>query len=139
MVRDRTVFLGEVSRLALECLISNASGMLLPITFGGGSNLKTAEALSSGLPIVGTSIAFRGFEEYRDLPRVTIADTPEEFSNAVRHTFQAKYGVRHRPAVTELHWESTLHPMVKLVNCLADDLAKRNRAGRIKYRDGACS
>jgi glycosyltransferase involved in cell wall biosynthesis len=124
LVRDRMVFLGQVSGLALDCLICNASGILLPITYGGGSNLKTAEALSSGLPIVGTTIAFRGFEEYRKLPQVTIADTPEEFALAVQHTLHSGIGPCQQSMVTELYWENTLQPIVGLVNSLASHVTK---------------
>jgi glycosyltransferase involved in cell wall biosynthesis len=129
LVRDRAVFLGQVSGQALECLITNASGMLLPITYGGGSNLKTAEALSSGLPIVGTSIAFRGFEEYQDLPQVRIADTPEAFAQAVQHMLQTTHPPRQDLMVKELHWETTLRPIVELVNHVAAGLAPTGKAG----------
>ncbi len=87
LARDRLVLFGQVSNMALSCLLGNAAGMLLPITYGGGSNLKTAEALVSGLPIVGTSQAFRSFDEYADLPGVAIADTQAAFAAAIRDLF----------------------------------------------------
>lgn len=129
LVRDRTVFLGPVSALGLECLIANASGILLPITYGGGSNLKTAEALSSGLPIVGTSIAFRGFEEFMRLPQVTVADTPDAFARALQHTLQTQYGPRQKLVVTELYWDRTLQPVVELVNAVAGNPVRNCNAG----------
>ena len=47
--------------------------MLLPITYGGGSNLKTAEALLTGHPIIATAKAFRGCEVFTDMPGMIIA------------------------------------------------------------------
>jgi glycosyltransferase involved in cell wall biosynthesis len=118
LLRDRAVFLRQVSALGLDCLISNAAGILLPITYGGGSNLKTAEALASGLPVIGTSTAFRGFEAYKHLPQVTIADTPQDFADAVQRTLQANPPPREQAMVTALHWSSTLQPLIDLVNTL---------------------
>ncbi len=119
MVRDRLVLLGPVSELALDCLLGNASGILLPITYGGGSNLKTAEALVSGLPVVGTSQAFRGFEEFSELPQVARADTPEAFAAGIRGALDATGAPRRVPEVRDLLWENTLRPLVDLVATIA--------------------
>ena len=61
-----------------------AHAFLLPIGHGGGSNIKTAEALYSGAYVVGTEAAFRGFEALLDLPEVTVARSPAEFQSAIR-------------------------------------------------------
>lgn len=61
-----------------------AHAYLLPIGHGGGSNIKTAEALYSGAYVVGTKAAFRGFEDLLDLPEVTVARSPAEFQVAIR-------------------------------------------------------
>jgi hypothetical protein len=61
----------------------------------GGSNLKTAEALISGLPVVGTSQAFRGFADFADLPHIAVADTPEAFAAGIRHALDSD-GARRR-------------------------------------------
>ena len=116
--RDRLVLLGQVGELALDCLLSNATGILLPITYGGGSNLKTAEALVSGLPIVGTSVAFRGFGEYMGWPSVTIADNPAAFAAGIRSLFGANTSTIGAQVPKELLWETTLQPIVNLVERL---------------------
>jgi glycosyltransferase involved in cell wall biosynthesis len=118
MLRDRLVLLGPVGNLPLDCLLGNAAGILLPITYGGGSNLKTAEALISGLPVVGTSQAFRGFADFADRPRVTIADTPEAFAAGIRRALDAGPS---GPAADAgpLLWEATLRPLVDLVASVA--------------------
>ena len=61
-----------------------AHAFLLPIQHGGGSNIKTAEALYSGAYVVGTEAAFRGFEDLLDLPEVTMARSPVAFQSAIR-------------------------------------------------------
>jgi glycosyltransferase involved in cell wall biosynthesis len=115
MGRDRLVVLGQVSDLVLSSLLGNATGIVLPITYGGGSNLKTAEALASGLPIVGTSVAFRGFGEYIGRLGVTIADEPAAFANGIRALFEANVTGPTIPVPKELLWESTLRPIISLV------------------------
>ena len=63
----------------LGTLLHLATCIILPITQGGGSNIKTAEAIFSGKPIVGTSKSFRGYERYLALPHVYSTDDPAEF------------------------------------------------------------
>ncbi|MDH6208378.1 hypothetical protein [Aurantimicrobium minutum] len=54
----------RVSEKTLSALIEEASCILLPMTSGGGSNLKTAEALLAGKRVIATPIALRGFTKY---------------------------------------------------------------------------
>ena len=59
--------------------------VLLPTTEGHGLSIKTVEAMSTGLPLVATSLAFRGMEiNPAHLCNVFIADDPAEFATAVR-------------------------------------------------------
>ena len=71
-------------RSDLDYLINRAAVVLLPIAQGGGSNIKTAEALLSGRPIVASSTAFRGYEAFRNSAGVTIEDNVGRFRHAVR-------------------------------------------------------
>lgn len=79
----RVFFYPTVSDGDLEILKSHAHAVLLPINFGGGSNLKTAEALASGKWVVATSTAMRGFENFMSEPGVVIADGRSDFRKAV--------------------------------------------------------
>lgn len=63
-----------------------AHTFLLPIGGGGGSNIKTAEALYSGKPVICTSTALRGFERFRELPGISVADSPQTFQALLRST-----------------------------------------------------
>ena len=64
---------------------ANARLALLPTISGHGLSIKTVEALASGLPLIGTSHAFRGMGEGAvTLSGVTIADDAEAFASALR-------------------------------------------------------
>jgi glycosyltransferase involved in cell wall biosynthesis len=83
----------NLSRLQLLFVLSDedlaavktlAQVFLLPITVGGGSNIKTAEALYSGKHVIGTETAFRGFRAQTVVSGIHIAHTPADFQRAVR-------------------------------------------------------
>lgn len=74
----------------LSALIENAHLIVLPILEGGGTNLKTAEALLSGKWVVGTRNAFRGYEPFLGGPGVRVADTRRDFALAVRELLAAE-------------------------------------------------
>jgi glycosyltransferase involved in cell wall biosynthesis len=113
MFRDKLCLVGRVSDFGLDCLIANASIMLLPITIGGGSNLKTAEALMSGKPIVTTEKAFRGYEEFLSAPGIRVGNSRREFAAAMRASFDLDHGNEFVRSETEkLLWRNTLSPIV---------------------------
>jgi glycosyltransferase involved in cell wall biosynthesis len=84
---ERVHFFPNISDEDLSALKAACHAVLLPIQFGGGSNLKTAEALASNKHVIATSTAMRGFDIFRDAPGVVIADTPETFRRAVAQVF----------------------------------------------------
>ena len=91
-----------------------AHAFVIPILHGGGSNLKTAEAIYSGAYVIGTTSAFRGYEKYIDLPEVIIADTPYQFRSAVRDVLQRPprpKGEQKDELRQTLLWERCLAPM----------------------------
>jgi len=75
----RTTLAGRVTDAELAAILDLADVIILPITTGGGSNLKTAEAIYSGKPVLGTDFSFRGFEDYADLPGINLVTTKEAF------------------------------------------------------------
>ena len=74
------VYLGRVGDLAP--LYAAARIALLPILEGGGSSVKTAEALVHGVPIVATSSALRGLDQVA-WQGVVIADDPDDYGRAI--------------------------------------------------------
>lgn len=78
----RAVLFPRPDDAELGWLYARARVALLPIRVGAGSNLKTAEALASGLAVVATPQALRSFEAFADAPGVRVADTPRAFGAA---------------------------------------------------------
>lgn len=82
----RLVILGRVSDELLALLLNQATCLILPMVGGSGSNLKTAEAILSGKPIIATGFALRGFDSYMNLERIQICDDPGDFKSAIADT-----------------------------------------------------
>lgn len=121
--RLRADLLGSVSDEDIASLLAIAHGVLLPITQGGGSNLKTAEAILSGKPIIATRMAFRGYEKYKNLSGVSFSDTTDKFHSAItkvvsnEHSDPIKKEIKTRESVT---WEHVLGDMVQEVEKITE-------------------
>jgi hypothetical protein len=100
---SRCEYLGRVSQEHLDGILAQSKVILLPILTGGGSNLKTAEALVSGKTILSTSLAFRGYDEFRNFPTVNIVDDPVEMRLKLRELLSAKS----LPSLTEEQKKNT--------------------------------
>ncbi len=125
-LEGRLVVLGRVNDLALSALIENAACIVLPIEYGGGSNIKTAEALLSDRQIVASPVSMRGFDAYQNLPGVTVADGAAAFGAAVLSALMDGSPAPRTPAsVAALTWDAMLAPLVALVGELMD----RNSTG----------
>jgi hypothetical protein len=118
----RLQVLGVLDDADLAAVKSLAHTFLLPIGAGGGSNIKTAEALYSGRPVICTSTALRGFEHFAHLPEVTVADTPAQFQAAIAAVLAAGEPVRSSESAAlrdSLTWDACLAPVPQAVRaCL---------------------
>jgi len=109
---DRIKKIGFVSEELLASLVDNASVILLPITIGGGSNLKTAEAIASGRPVVATTTACRGFDFVTKLNNFVVTDDQAVFIQGIRGFLYA--GTQHINDIEEIglresvYWEESL-------------------------------
>ncbi|MGB6285743.1 MAG: hypothetical protein WBG18_15200, partial [Xanthobacteraceae bacterium] len=83
----RVEFFADISDSDLAVIKQCCHGVLLPISDGGGSNLKTAEALTLGKWVIATSISLRGFEAYAN-DGVIVANNPVEFRHAMRQVLR---------------------------------------------------
>jgi len=109
---------GRLPEPRLQGLIAEADVLLLPITAGGGSNLKTAEAILADTRVVATTTALRGFEWFADFPNVWVADTRDDFHRAIREAFASPLRPRspEQAALAEtVTWEHCLAPLVEAV------------------------
>lgn len=102
---------GEVSESQLRGLLATAHIILLPITRGGGTNLKTAEALWSGRHIVGTTTAMRGFEAFMSTRGLIVTDESATFQSAIEKTMREpslQLLAEERAERSSVLWHSTL-------------------------------
>ncbi|WP_245278104.1 glycosyltransferase [Methylosinus sp. PW1] len=79
----RHLFRGRVPQI--ESAYEQAGCVLLPTLEGYGLSIRTAEALSSGAPLIATPLAFRGLDAgVQRLRNVTIATDAKSFAAALR-------------------------------------------------------
>jgi glycosyltransferase involved in cell wall biosynthesis len=76
---ERVVMLGVVEQALLLELYRQASAVVIPLPGGTGSSLKTIEAMAAGLPVLGTSAAFRGLPVV-DGETVIVENEPARFA-----------------------------------------------------------
>jgi glycosyltransferase involved in cell wall biosynthesis len=136
--------LGQLSEDDLSGLLEVADMFLLPITSGGGSNLKTAEAILTGKKIVATTFAFRGYEKFLSLPNIYQADTTEAFRNKMLQAATVELQPRSQAQLRlaeRVQWKYCLSPIrIQISKILWQDRprrvvrAARRRAGAIKAR-----
>lgn len=74
---------GFATETELKVITNSASLIILPISAGGGSNLKTAQALQSGKPVLGTEHSIRGFESFIEKLLFVKAKNESEFKEAI--------------------------------------------------------
>lgn len=115
---QRVELAGRPSDDSLGALLRLTDVIILPITEGGGSNLKTAEAILADKPIVATSHAFRSFEHLQGLPNIYIADTKKAFHEAILKAFNTKPHTRtaaQQKEADSVLWENCLRKAVQEV------------------------
>jgi hypothetical protein len=118
---EKVIVAGIVSQPCLEGLLDGAHCILLPLTQGGGTNLKTAEALWSGKNIVATSVAMRGFEKFKESTGVQIADNSTDFKRKLRIAMEAALPVLSAEEIEKrksVLWSGCLKPLVEVMSQL---------------------
>lgn len=116
---EKVFLAGRLSEEDLVELIQNAEVIILPITEGGGSNLKTAEAIVANKKVVATHHALRSFEWFEKFPNVFIANSQEEFNAKIGEALNAKWLERSKTQTKKAQsvlWQSQLAEMLKKVD-----------------------
>jgi glycosyltransferase involved in cell wall biosynthesis len=116
----RVLALGRVDRLSP--LLAAADIAVNPVESGSGSNVKLAEYLAAGIPVVTTPVGLRGYEGFAHL--VTVAEL-DEFVDAVRA--KQATGVDPTQHIGELSWTALGQ---RLYAAYADLLAEGPRPRR---------
>ena len=117
----RLATLGELEREDLVALLGGAAVILLPITTGGGSNLKTAEAIYSGKPVLATPHALRGYGDSARWPTVTVAATAEAYRQSLRAMLDRDTPdapANHLLIREQVTWQRTLAPLAEAIRSL---------------------
>ena len=112
----RISLLGKLNNDKLSGIINTAHIILLPITQGGGSNLKTAEAILSGKKIVSTTQALRSFDEHIKSPLIAIGDNSITFKEAILKQIISPDAIltsKQKNTAELVTWDNCLVPLVK--------------------------
>jgi hypothetical protein len=118
-LQGRVIDAGEVDEICIQGLLETANTIVLPITSGGGTNLKTAEALWAKKRIVATTIAMRGFETFSSQSGVAIENDPAKFQRALFEAMNSpvlQLPANEANSREQVLWKSTLAPLKKLLN-----------------------
>lgn len=110
---------GTVTEECLQGLLEIAHVIILPLTQGGGTNLKTAEALWAGKHIIATTTAMRGFDQYLSADGILVTDDPSHFLAGLRDAMAKPPNTlsdTQRNARKLVLWEETLKPLVSFVS-----------------------
>ncbi len=112
--RRRVELRPEISDEELDVLKMHAHGFFVPITHGGGTNLKTAEAILSSKWVVATSAAIRGFSEFENAQGILVEDEPRMFRDRLREVLERpplELDSATREARRTVEWEYSLAPL----------------------------
>lgn len=114
---------GWVEQPFLDQLLLHAAVIILPVSAGGGTNLKTAEAIMSMRPVVATSYAMRGYEKWKNVESIYVEKTPKEFQDRVAQILGSQ---RASDRVSfdgaSLTWQSCLQGAAQAVSAKASRL-----------------
>jgi glycosyltransferase involved in cell wall biosynthesis len=119
---SRVRFFPEIEDDELWAVKNACHAAMLPILSGGGSNLKTAEALALGKWVVATPKALRGFESFTNADGVILADARRSFGRALAHVLRMpplRISDVARKARDDLYWDR-----VFATSTLSEELAR---------------
>jgi glycosyltransferase involved in cell wall biosynthesis len=123
--RDSHVLsVGRVGRLSP--LLAAADVAVNPIDSGSGSNVKLAEYLAAGLPVITTPFGLRGYEKFAHL--VTVAEL-DQFVDAIQAKPSRVIGAP--PQVSELGWGALGQ---QLYDVYADVLRQKPHSRSVRSR-----
>jgi glycosyltransferase involved in cell wall biosynthesis len=104
----RVHFFPSIEDDDLWALKDAAHGLVLAVGSGGGTSLKTAEALALGKWVIANTHALRGFEAFADAEGVINADNRTDFRRAMAKVLQSdpvEISARSREAREVLFWD----------------------------------
>lgn len=118
----RVHFFSEIEDPELWAVKSACHVVALPIDTGGGSNLKTAEALALSKWVVATPMAMRGYEAFIGAEGLIVVNDARSFRTAVAQALRSPplaISDQSRRARESLYWDRSFE-----TSGLADQLTK---------------
>jgi hypothetical protein len=115
----RAEIFGLISESKLGAALHLADVVILPIMAGGGSNLKTAEAIASGHQVVATQHAMRGYERLNQLPGIATAQTSEQFRSEMINALKAgrpQRNTKQAELAESVYWDKILGELKEVVS-----------------------
>ncbi len=113
--------LGNLSDDNLAGLIRISDVIILPITSGVGSNLKTAEAILADKKVVATHLAFKTFESFSTLPNIYFAKNQDSFKESIvtaLRTQKVKRNNKQQALARKVQWKYCLTPLRRHIELL---------------------
>jgi glycosyltransferase involved in cell wall biosynthesis len=110
---ERLIIVGVVEDEDLTAILSCAHALLIPITVGSGTNLKTAEALLSGKYVISTPMGFRGYGQYNQTPGVFICSTEIDFQTAMNAVWRLPAADFSSFRGLDLTWDYSLDSLIQ--------------------------
>jgi glycosyltransferase involved in cell wall biosynthesis len=121
--RGALINFGRTPQALLDQLILHANAIILPISVGGGTNLKTAEALRSKRPLIATQASMRGFEVWIASEGVHLPRDAQGFRQSIVDRLnQALCQDCDRDHLIQLGWERCLEDAVTKTLALVADV-----------------
>lgn len=108
----------RLSDADLTALIHLCDTIILPITEGGGSNLKTAEAIYSAKKVIATVYAMRGYEEFTNYPNIFIENDPLMFKEQLLTALNNEIPELNKEQIEgnkSVLWDARTKPLVSLI------------------------
>lgn len=106
---------GMVSADDIDSALLCSSGIVLPIWEGGGSNLKTAQALLSAKCILGAEFSFRAFEHVADEPGISLVKDADSLAQLLVDTRPENQYPRSQE-VSALEWDAVLQSLPDFID-----------------------
>jgi len=111
---------GVTLKINVENLVlayKNHAICIVPVFFGGGSNVKLAEALLMGRKVISSPFGIRGFEPWVDSGLVHLAISPEDWKNKIQELLKEPWEERSFLQVREeFSIEKWNEDLIRLVN-----------------------
>ncbi|MFC7396309.1 glycosyltransferase [Chelatococcus sp. GCM10030263] len=89
--QSRTHIMGYIEESEKADFLTAAACVVVPVTFGAGAKMKTADAIASGRPVIATPHALEGYGPIVGPALgegVYVADSPKEFRRLMREAFR---------------------------------------------------